>query len=98
MEKLAPTLVGSPFAVGPAKVPILVVANGKEGPTGLMPPLGMTFTDDQLASVLTYIRRSWGNQASAVSPAEVAAVRKEHADRTRPWTEAELTKMLEETK
>ncbi len=33
-------------------------------------------TDQQIAAVVTYIRNSWGNQASAVSPAQVAAVRK----------------------
>ena len=98
MEKLAPGLIGSPFTVGRPGVPIRIVVHGKEGPTGLMPPLGMTFSDEQVAAVLTYIRRSWGNQASAVSPAEVTAVRKEEAGRARPWTEAELTKMLEAAK
>jgi mono/diheme cytochrome c family protein len=33
-----------------------------------MPPLGTTFSDDQIAGVLTFVRRSWGNQASAVDP------------------------------
>jgi mono/diheme cytochrome c family protein len=32
-------------------------------------------TDQQIADVLTYIRNSWTNKASAVSPAEVKAVR-----------------------
>jgi mono/diheme cytochrome c family protein len=32
-------------------------------------------TDQQIADVLTYIRNSWSNKASAVTPAEVKAVR-----------------------
>ena len=32
-------------------------------------------TDQQIADVLTYIRNSWTNKASAVTPAEVKAVR-----------------------
>ncbi|GAC1441232.1 MAG: hypothetical protein NVSMB63_08670 [Sediminibacterium sp.] len=31
--------------------------------------------DVQIADVLTYVRNSWGNRASAVTPAEVKAVR-----------------------
>jgi len=33
-----------------------------------MPPFAHQLDDQQAAAVLTYIRRSWGNQASAVSP------------------------------
>jgi mono/diheme cytochrome c family protein len=94
-ENLAPSLVESNFALGPATVPIRILLNGKEGPMGLMPPLGSALNDDQIAAVLTYTRRSWGNQASAVDTATVAATRKASADRTRPWTEAELLKMGE---
>jgi mono/diheme cytochrome c family protein len=32
-------------------------------------------TDQQVADVLTYVRNSFGNKASAVTPAEVKAVR-----------------------
>jgi mono/diheme cytochrome c family protein len=94
-EKLAPALVESNFALGPATVPIRILLSGKEGPVGLMPPMGSALNDDQIAAVLTYTRRAWGNQASAVDAATVAATRKASADRTRPWTEAELIKMGE---
>jgi mono/diheme cytochrome c family protein len=56
----------------------------------LMPPVGASLTDDQLASVLTYIRRSWGNSASAITPEAVHDVRAETQGRTKPWTEEEL--------
>ncbi len=37
-----------------------------------MPPYAHQLRDDEIAAVLTYIRNAWGNQASAVSPVEVA--------------------------
>ncbi|MEA3178565.1 MAG: hypothetical protein QOI59_2088 [Gammaproteobacteria bacterium] len=36
-----------------------------------MPPFYPTLTSEQIAGVLTYIRGSWGNGASAISPDEV---------------------------
>ena len=41
MEKLAPSLIGSEFALArPPTIPIRIVLNGKEGTVALMPPLG----------------------------------------------------------
>ena len=91
-ELVAPPLVGSEFALGPAEIAVRIVLNGKEGSTGLMPPLGSALSDDQIAATLTYIRREWGHTASAVAPATVKDVRAQSTDRTRPWTEAELRK------
>jgi len=94
-EHLAPPLVGSAFALAKdTSIPIRIVLNGKEGPVGLMPPLGGVLTDDQIAGVLTYVRREWGHTASPVAPAEIPAVRKDTASRTRPWTNDELTRLL----
>jgi hypothetical protein len=42
----------------------------------MMPPQAFQ-TDEQIAAVLTYIRNNFGNKASAVSPAQVAALRSE---------------------
>lgn len=42
--------------------------------TNAMPSFGI-FTDKEVADVLTYIRNSFGNKASAVSAAEVKKVR-----------------------
>jgi mono/diheme cytochrome c family protein/glucose/arabinose dehydrogenase len=90
LEKIAPPLVGSEFALGPPGIPIRILLAGKEGPTGLMPLLGASFSDEQIADVLTYIRREWGQGGSAVDPALVGPVRAETAGRTRPWTNDEL--------
>jgi mono/diheme cytochrome c family protein len=55
-----------------------------------MPPLGSVLTDDQIAAVLTYVRRAWGNDGWPVTSQEVAQVRTAAAGRTRPWTNADL--------
>jgi mono/diheme cytochrome c family protein len=90
LDRIAPSLVGSPFALALAGIPIRILMNGKEGATGLMPPVGGSLNDDQIASVLTYVRREWGHTADPVDAAAVTAVRGASAERTRPWTEAEL--------
>ncbi len=41
-----------------------------------MPGLDWRLSDNNVADVLTFVRSSWGNRAPAVSPAEVAKVRK----------------------
>ena len=89
-EKVAPSLVGSQFALAPPVVPIRILLHGKEGTVGLMPPLGGGLTDEQIAGALTYVRRQWGNAGSAVDPTTVGEVRSATAGRTRPWTNDEL--------
>jgi len=92
-EKIAPSLVSSRYVIADAGIPTRIVLAGKEGAVGLMPPLGASLTDEQIASVLTYIRREWGHTASAVAPADVKEVRGMTASRTRPWTEDEISRM-----
>ena len=93
-EKLAASLIGSPLVLGPAEVPARILLNGKEGPVGLMPPVGQVFTDAQIAAVLTYIRREWGQTGSAVDEGTVKSVRGLTAGRARPWTNDELNALL----
>ena len=89
-EKLAPSLVGLTFALAAPEIPIRILLNGKEGEIGLMPPLGSSLSDEQIAGALTYVRRQWGNSASAVDPETVKQMRTSTASRTRPWTNQEL--------
>ena len=89
-DRTAPSLVGSNLALATPDVPIRILLSGKEGTIGLMPPLGATMTDDQIASVLTYVRREWGQTGAPVDAAVVAGVRARNAGRTRPWTNSEL--------
>lgn len=87
-------------AVSP-DIPIRIVLNGKTGSPGYpgsMVPFASIFTDEQIAGVLTYIRRSLGNRASAVSPADVARVRQEVGSRSEPWTNDELDALASHAK
>jgi mono/diheme cytochrome c family protein len=94
LARVAPPLVGSVLALAPAEVTARILLNGKEGPVGLMPPIGATLTNDQIASVLTYVRREWGQTGDPVDPRTVEAVRAQTATRTRPWTDDELLTMV----
>ena len=95
-EQLAPSLVGSELALGPAGIAARIVLGGKEGSTGLMPPLGAALSDEQIAAALTYIRREWGHTASAGRPVDGAGgARALSNGRTRPWTAEELAQLRE---
>ena len=89
-EKIAPSLIGSVMALAAADVPVRILLNGKEGATGLMPPIGASLSDGQLASVLTYVRREWGQTGTPIDEATVRRIRPLTAGRTRPWSESEL--------
>ena len=93
-EQLAPSLIGSALALAPPEVPVRVLLHGKEGSVGLMPPLGQAFSDDQIAAVLTYIRREWGQAGAPVDAASVKSVREATASRTKPWTNDELLALM----
>ena len=89
-DRVAPSLIGSALALASPDIPARILLNGKEGPIGLMPPVGSVLSDDQIAGVLTYVRREWGQPGSAVDPATVKSVRDLTSGRTKPWTNDEL--------
>jgi mono/diheme cytochrome c family protein/glucose/arabinose dehydrogenase len=93
-ERVAPSLIGSPLALAAAEVPARILLSGKEGSVGLMPPVGSVLSDEQIAAVLTYIRREWDQTGTPVDPAQVKTVRSQTASRTRPWTHDELMAMI----
>jgi mono/diheme cytochrome c family protein/glucose/arabinose dehydrogenase len=97
LDGLAPPLVDSEWVLGKPDVTARIIMHGLVGPAKVggrsfnlaMPPLPM-LTDEQVAGVLTYIRREWEHGASAVNTADVTAIRAKHKDRLTMWTEAEL--------
>ncbi len=93
-DRMAPSLVDSEFALASPEIPARILLNGKEGPVGLMPPLGATLSDADLAAVLTYVRREWGQSGSPVEAAVIETVRSQTAGRQRPWSNEELEKLL----
>lgn len=81
-----PPLAGSEWVTGPVSNLVIIQLRGLKGPITVAGkeynfPAGMTpmayQTDEQIAGVLTYIRNSFGNKASAVKPEQVAALRGE---------------------
>jgi mono/diheme cytochrome c family protein len=58
-----------------------------------MPAHGETLSDADIAAVLTYIRRAWGQTASPVDPAAVQQIRNATAGRNRAWTPEELAQI-----
>jgi mono/diheme cytochrome c family protein len=83
---IAPPLAGSEWVTGPISNLIRIQLRGLVGPITVAGkeynmPGGMAAlsyqTDEQIASVLTFIRNSFGNKASAVKPEQVAALRSE---------------------
>lgn len=77
-----PPLAGTDWVTGNKERLITVVLNGLQGPleingesyNSVMPPHRF-LKDDEIASILTYIRKSFGNQASTVTEEEVRKVR-----------------------
>ena len=73
--------------------PITINGTPFTSPAPLMPPQGSALNDEQIAGVLTYVRSNFGNKASAVTPAQVKAIRDAEKARSAMWTEAEILKI-----
>jgi mono/diheme cytochrome c family protein len=79
-----PPLAGNPTVTGDPKTVIHIVKYGLSGKiaanghsfNGIMPPWGSQLSDADIAAAITFIRSSWGNEASPVSADDVAAVAK----------------------
>jgi cytochrome c6 len=66
-----PALAGDPFVQGDSRAVASVLLHGRGG----MPNFSEDLSNADIAAVLTYVRSSWGNHASPVDVATVAAVR-----------------------
>ncbi len=102
MKPLGPPLLDSDWVLGTDERLMRIVLHGLEGPVHVngreyappdilpnMPSVGV-MTSEELAAILTYIRRAWGHEADPVAPHAVTRVRDTNVDRTTPWTEKEL--------
>jgi len=83
---IAPPIAGSEWVTGPVSNLIRIQLRGLQGPITVAgkeynfpaPMAPMAYQDDeQIAAVLTYVRNSFGNNASAVKPEQVAVLRSE---------------------
>ncbi len=95
-----PPLAGSEWVTGAPELPIKILLAGLGGPVevkgstfnGAMPSFGH-LKDGEIAALVTYIRGTWGNDASEVTADQVAAIRAEIGSRG-TWSAAELSKHL----
>lgn len=99
-DGLAPPLAGSDWTVGSEERLVRIVLNGLRGPVRVkdkvfeldMPALAV-LADDEIAALLTYVRREWGHRAAPVEPETVRRIREATADRQEAWTAEELLKL-----
>jgi mono/diheme cytochrome c family protein/glucose/arabinose dehydrogenase len=92
---LGPSLIGTPRILGHRDYIIKILLHGLTGeldgknyPGGVMAPMG-TNTDEWIAGVASFVRNSFGNSASFVTPQQVADIRKANP-RNSMWSYAEL--------
>jgi mono/diheme cytochrome c family protein len=96
---MAPPFAGSPRVQAHRDYVIKSILHGLTGPVNgteyaqVMVPMG-TQKDDWVAAIASYIRNSFGNSASFVSPDDVARVRVATASRKTSWTVAEIETTL----
>lgn len=101
LASVAPPLNASDWISGPPERLARIVLHGLYGPITVngqdwhhhMPGFGASAltNDTDVAAVLSYVRRAWGNTASPVTPALISQVRGATQGRELPWTAAELT-------
>ena len=99
-EGVAPPLIDSEWVLDSEQRLVRIVLQGIRGGIHVkgqyydleMPSLAI-FDDEQVASILTYIRREWDHPANPVEPSTVGKIRKEIANKEQAWTEAELLKV-----
>ena len=97
LDGLAPPLVDSEWVLGKPEILTRIVLNGLAGPVKVggrsfnlaMPPLPQ-LSDEDIAGVLTYIRREWEHTGSPVETKAVTAVREQSKGRMAMWSEEEL--------
>ena len=81
--EIFPELQGNSMVVGSETMPLIsVILNGAEVPSTAKRPMSLRMqgyaerlSDDEVAELVTWLRGAWGNEASAVTAADVAKVR-----------------------
>jgi mono/diheme cytochrome c family protein len=97
-----PPLAGSEVETGDATNQLIaIVLKGLQGPiviegkpfNNAMQAWEGQYTDSQLASILTYVRSDWGNNAPPITADMVKQMRGEFKDRKEQWTWPEVQKI-----
>ena len=85
--EIFPELAGNSLVTGSETTPLIsVILNGAEVPSSAKRPMvlrmqgyGKRLSDSEVAELATFVRTAWGNNAGAVTAADVAAVRQASA-------------------
>lgn len=108
--RMGPPLAGSEWVTGDERRLVLILLHGIEGPIEvsgkkydapqILPvmPAHSTMDDASIASILTYIRNEWGNQAPPVTGRTVGGTRHTSQGRVYPWSATELNNHIENLK
>ena len=110
VSPIAPPLAGSEWVKGDRERLVALVLYGLTGPvevaghvykapevSGEMPGIAhnTAIEDTQLAQLLSYIRKAWGNHGEGeVLPEDIGPVRSKFGERTEPFTQDELFKLF----
>lgn len=94
----APPLAGSSWVAGPESRLIRIVMHGVKGPIRVgdkidnreMPGFGSRLSDEEIASLLTFVRRRWGGPGVPITRRAVSRIRAASRNRSRYWTVEEL--------
>lgn len=100
-EGRVPPLTGSPWVAGSEDRLIRIALHGLRGPIEIngeiynleMPAFGPLFKDEDIASVLSYVRQQYGAPSPPVTRAAVSRVRDATRDREIYWTVKELLEL-----
>jgi mono/diheme cytochrome c family protein len=97
-----PPIAGTKWVTGSEERLIKLVLKGLYGPIEVldkkypgqvpMTPFAGMLNDEEVAAVLTYVRNSFGNKASAISPEKVKSTRASIIDKTGFYSPEELLK------
>jgi mono/diheme cytochrome c family protein/glucose/arabinose dehydrogenase len=97
---VAPPLADSEWVTGSSNRLARIVLQGVQGKItaagenfNSTMPSWATFNDEQLASILTYIRRSWEHGAPPIHPDTIKAIREATARHDGAWTSDDLSKL-----
>lgn len=106
MKRFAPPLKNSEWVIGEDYKLAMILLHGMEGPVivdgkmynspDILPsmPSFTTLQNNDIAAIATYIRNSWGNNASEIGSGTIGRIRFRTQGKITPWNAAELDTVI----
>ena len=110
MKRFAPPLKNSDWVIGEDYKLAMILLHGMEGPVNvdgkmyntpdILPsmPSFTTLQNNDIAAIATYIRNSWGNNASEIGAGTVGRIRFRTQGKITPWKATELDTLIYDEK